>query len=310
MTSPEVALPLPGTEDVRRLGRLLTQIENDDPAARPALAAAFEASGAARTVGFTGPPGVGKSSVVCAVVEELLDQDLKVAVLAVDPSSPFTGGAVLGDRVRMSELQTRAGVFIRSMATRGAVGGLAQASRAAIDVLDAAGFDWVIVETVGVGQDEIDVARATDSVVVVSAPGLGDGVQAIKAGTLEIADLFVVNKADRPGATSAVRDLETMLSMRDTWTWKPPVLATVALKSEGIRELLSQLDRHREHLLETGELEERRRRQLRLRVELELRRRLARLVEDQFASLPVEAPESADVDRIVERLARRMSDSG
>jgi LAO/AO transport system kinase len=197
-----------------------------------------------------------------------------VGILAVDPTSPFTGGALLGDRIRMQSLYTDPGVFIRSMATRGTMGGLSRAARDAVDVLDAAGFDWILLETVGVGQDEVDVVRSVDSVVVVTVPGLGDDIQAIKAGILEIADVFVINKADREGVDRTVKDLEMMLSLGEHGAWLPPVLKAVAARDEGIDRVLAEVERHREHLEAVGELEHRRLAHLRLRVETILKERV------------------------------------
>ncbi len=217
-------------------------------------------AGAATTVGITGAPGAGKSTLTGALCGRIRDDDERVAVLAIDPSSPFTGGAILGDRVRMSDHVLDPGVFIRSMATRGHLGGLSVATPEAVRVLDAAGYRWVVVETVGVGQVEVDVAAAADTTVVVVNPGWGDEVQAAKAGLLEIADVFVVNKADRPGAADAARDLTAVLSLRGPTDWVPPVIETVATTGSGVEELWGALRSHRDHLLASGELEARRRR--------------------------------------------------
>jgi LAO/AO transport system kinase len=230
--------------------------------------------GRARVIGITGPPGAGKSTLVDRMTRLLRKRGVTVGILAVDPTSPFTGGALLGDRIRMQSLYTDPGVFIRSMATRGAMGGLSRAARDAVDVLDAAGFDWILLETVGVGQDEVDVVRTVDSVVVVTVPGLGDDIQAIKAGILEIADVFVINKADREGVDRTVKDLEMMLSLGEHGAWLPPVLKTVAARDEGIDRVLAEVERHREHLEAAGELEHRRLAHLRLRVETILKERI------------------------------------
>ena len=212
----------------------------------------------ARVIGITGAPGAGKSTTANALVAALRERGERVAVLAVDPSSPFSGGALLGDRVRMQEHAMDPGVFIRSMASRGQLGGLAAATPMAIRALDAAGFDVILVETVGVGQAEVEIASAADSTVVVVVPGMGDSIQAAKAGVLEIADVLVVNKADRPDTAVTVRDLRNMVALSSA-AWKPPVVQTVATTSDGIAELIGELDRHWSWLSSSGELERRRR---------------------------------------------------
>lgn len=244
------------------------------PGVRELMGRIFPRTGRARVVGVTGPPGAGKSTLVDRLARRCRQRGDTVGILAVDPTSPFTGGAVLGDRIRMQSLYTDPGVFIRSMATRGAMGGLARASHDAVDLLDAAGFDWVLVETVGVGQDEVDVVRSVDSVVMVTVPGLGDDIQAIKAGILEIADVFVINKADREGVERTFKDLQMMLSIGEHGAWLPPVLKAVATRDEGIDRVLAEVERHREHLVASGELAARRRSHLRLRVETLLKERV------------------------------------
>jgi LAO/AO transport system kinase len=221
-------------------------------------AAGDRGSQGARVIGLTGAPGAGKSTTTNALVTALRERGERVAVLAVDPSSPFSGGALLGDRVRMQGHAMDPGVFIRSMASRGQLGGLAAATPMAIRALDAAGFDVILVETVGVGQAEVEIASAADSTVVVVVPGMGDSIQAAKAGVLEIADVLVVNKADRPETATTVRDLRNMVQL-STAAWKPPVVTTVATTSEGIDSLLAELDRHGGWLSSSGELERRRR---------------------------------------------------
>jgi len=258
----------------RALGRGISYIEDGGEGQRELVGRVYGKTGKARVVGITGPPGAGKSTLVDRLARLCRQRGETVAILAVDPTSSFTGGALLGDRIRMQTLYTDPGVFIRSMATRGAMGGLARASRDAVDLLDAAGFDWVLVETVGVGQDEVDVVRTVDSVVVVTVPGMGDDIQAIKAGILEIADVFVVNKADRDGVERTVRDLEMMLSIGEHGPWLPPILKTVAAREEGIDRMLEEIERHRKYLVESGEIERRRRSHLRLRVETILKERV------------------------------------
>ena len=256
------------------MGRAISILEDGGAGQRELIRRVYGETGQARVVGITGPPGAGKSTLVDRLARLIRKNGQTVGILAVDPTSPFTGGALLGDRIRMSTLYTDPGVFIRSMATRGAMGGLARASRDAVDLLDAAGFDWVLVETVGVGQDEVDIVRSADTVVLVTNPGLGDDIQAIKAGILEIADVFVINKADREGVERTAKDLQMMLSIGDHGEWLPPILKTVASREEGIDRVLAEIERHREHLAASGEIERRRRSHLRLRVETILKERV------------------------------------
>jgi LAO/AO transport system kinase len=246
--------------DVRALARLLSLVEDESPQVRSVIRDLLPAAGGARIIGLTGAPGVGKSTMTSALVGAFRSAGHKVAVLAVDPTSPFTGGALLGDRVRMQEHAADDAVFIRSMASRGHLGGLAASTPQAIRVLDAAGFELVIIETVGVGQAEVAIASLADSVVVLLAPGMGDAIQAAKAGILEVADLFVVNKADKPDAQAVVRDLRNMIALADRGDddWKPPIVTTVAVKNEGIQELVSRLNQHWSWLNDTGELKHRR----------------------------------------------------
>ncbi len=261
----------------RALARAISLVEDGGPAQRELVRRIYDATGRARVVGVTGPPGAGKSTLVDRFARLLRTRGETVGILAVDPTSPFTGGALLGDRIRMQGLYTDPGVFIRSMATRGAMGGLARATRDAVDLLDAAGFDWVLVETVGVGQDEVDVVRSVDTVLVVTVPGLGDDIQAIKAGLMEIADVFVLNKADREGVERAHKDLEFMLHLAEAGPpggWHPPIVRTVARLEEGLPLLLEEVERHRVWLETGGELSRRRQAHLRLRVETILKERV------------------------------------
>lgn len=262
----------------RAVGRAISLVEDaavdDGAGARRLIGRIYARTGRARVVGITGPPGAGKSTLVDRLARRCRQRGWTVGILAVDPTSPFTGGALLGDRIRMQGLYTDPGAYIRSMATRGALGGLAHAARDAVDVLDAAGFDLVLVETVGVGQDEVDVVRTVDTVVMVTVPGLGDDIQAIKAGILEIADVFVVNKADREGIERTFKDLQMMLSLGEHGAWLPPVRKAVASRDEGVGEVLDEIERHRAHLVASGELTARRRSHLRLRVETLLKERV------------------------------------
>jgi len=235
-------------------------VEDAAPELRRVMKVIAPMTGTARVIGLTGAPGVGKSTVTGALVRSYRAQGCRVGVLAVDPSSPFTGGALLGDRVRMQDLATDDQVFIRSMASRGHLGGLSWATPQALRILAAAGFDVVLIETVGVGQAEVEIASLADCALVVVAPGLGDSIQAAKAGILEIADVFVVNKSDRPGAQEVVRDLRTMLSMARTGegSWRPPIVSTAAASGEGIDDLVAAIARHRDWQEETGQLAARR----------------------------------------------------
>jgi LAO/AO transport system kinase len=263
----------------RAVGRAITRVERGDGVAE-LLKSIFPRTGSARVVGVTGPPGAGKSTLVTQITRALRSAGERVGIVAIDPSSPFSGGAILGDRIRMSELDSDPGVFIRSMATRGALGGLSRATNDAVDVLDAAGFSIVIIETVGVGQDEVDVVRAADTVAVVIPPGLGDDIQALKAGILEIADLFVVNKADREGADRTVAELTMNLDFSAPEGWRAPVLKAVATRNEGIDAVVAALDRHRRHLADAGEARERRLRRSRARLRALLEAKFFRAVEN------------------------------
>ncbi|HSQ82071.1 MAG TPA: methylmalonyl Co-A mutase-associated GTPase MeaB [Casimicrobiaceae bacterium] len=280
--------------DTRAIARLLTRAESGVDEARASLDAMYRHAGRAHVVGITGVPGSGKSTLVARLATAMRADRRKVAVVAVDPSSPFSGGAILGDRIRMGELAGDPGVYVRSMATRGALGGLARGTLEAVDILDAAGFDVVMIETVGVGQNEVDVVRAAHTTVVVSAPGLGDDIQAIKAGILEIADIHVVRKCDRPDANKTIAELKNMLAMGlrpgageagtgsapDLSPWRPPVVATSSLRDEGVSELLAAIDRHRGALEASGEIGVRRE----LIAECRMLAAGEQLLRDQFAT--------------------------
>ncbi len=291
----------------RALARLLTFVENERAGVEEALSALFPHTGRARIVGVTGAPGTGKSTLVTELAKAYRRRGQTVGIIAVDPTSPFTGGAILGDRIRMRDLSGDAGVFIRSMATRGSLGGLARATRDSVRVLDAAGFNVILVETVGAGQSEVDIVRMAQTTLVVDAPGLGDEVQAIKAGILEIGDVLIVNKADHPGAANTVRALKTMLELghpvqrnelhhgrmlqtpngaAPTALWLPPILQTIASHGKGIEEVLDAIDAHRRYLEESNALAHMERQQ----IEIELHNRLRdALIARLLAHVPAES---------------------
>ena len=241
--------------DIRTVARLIRDIDDGMPEVRGVLKELYPHTGKAYVIGITGAPGVGKSTLVDQMVAHLRKRNKTVGVLAVDPTSPFSGGAILGDRVRMQRHSMDQGVFIRSMATRGHFGGLTQSTRSAIDVLDAMGKDYILVETVGVGQDEVDVVRSAHTTVIVVIPGMGDDIQAIKAGILEIGDIFLINKADREGADKTLSDLRLMIDMDqkkyDRGAWKPPILKVQAVFDKGVADFIDEIDKHAKYLAET-----------------------------------------------------------
>ena len=284
--------------DKRALARGITLIENDDPAGWELVREVFPRTGRARIVGLTGPPGVGKSTLIGVLTAEMRKDDRQVAVLSIDPSSPFTRGALLGDRIRLSDHFLDSGVFIRSMASRGALGGLSEATLQAALLMDASGKDDVFIETVGVGQAEIDIVDHGDTIVLVLMPGSGDSIQALKAGVMEIPDVIVVNKADHPMTDTMIREIRGVLSLGPATSWRVPIVRTEAAKGEGVAELAEKIAEHREHIEAEGTLEERRARNLRNEV-LELaasrmRRRLEAAVADDSSIREL-------LDRVVKR---------
>jgi len=239
--------------DRRSVARLMTAIENEDPESRAAVAELYSHTGNAYTVGVTGPPGSGKSTLIGQLAKQYRTHGKKVGIIAVDPSSPFTGGALLGDRIRMQDLSTDEGIFVRSMATRGSLGGLARSTSELVNVLDAFGCDIIFVETVGAGQSEVDVMRLADTVLLVMAPGLGDDIQAIKAGIMEIGDIMVVNKADRDNAERTVLEIKSAIELdTERKRWSPPIIKTIATSNEGTQELVEKLEEHKLFLKKAG----------------------------------------------------------
>ncbi|WP_454914898.1 methylmalonyl Co-A mutase-associated GTPase MeaB [Xanthobacter sediminis] len=283
---------------VGAIARLISRAESGTPEARPALADIYRRAGRAHVIGITGVPGSGKSTLVARFARMLREAGAKVGIVAVDPSSPFSGGSILGDRVRMSELNLDPGVFIRSMATRGAMGGMARAALDAVDILDVGGFDTVVIETVGVGQDEVEIARASHTTVVVSAPGLGDEIQAIKAGILEIADIHVVSKCDRSDANRTITDIKSMLTLGALTTqkseWQIPVVGLSAYTGEGFEELIGKIAAHRRIAFETETGRARQARIARFRLE----KTAENLLLERFAQR---------AERLAPRLAERLS---
>ena len=285
----------------RAIAKTISIIENNEPEAQKIISQIYPKTGNAHIVGITGPPGAGKSTLIEKLVKELRNRGKTVGIVAVDPTSPFSGGAFLGDRVRMQDLSLDSGVYIRSMATRNHPGGLAKATKDAARVLDASGKDVVIVETVGAGQSEVEVVKVAQTILVVLAPGLGDDIQAIKAGQMEIGDIFVVNKGDRENANKAVSDIQAMLELApEKKGWKPPVIKTSALTGEGIADLLERIDEHDKHLKEGAHGERRKE-----RVENELAEALTQRITE---SLMKELKQSEEWKRLAKKILSREID--
>lgn len=289
--------------DTRAVARLITDIDDDMPGVREILKELYPHTGKAYIIGITGAPGVGKSTLVDQMLVHLREEGKTVGVIAVDPTSPFSGGAILGDRIRMQRHTNDKGIFIRSLATRGHFGGLTRSTRSAIDVLDAMGKDYIIVETVGVGQDEIEIVKSAHTTVIVVIPGMGDDIQAIKAGILEAGDIFVINKSEREGSGKTLNDLRTMIKMdqkkdkKDDWL--PPVLETEAIDDKGIKELLAEIEKHRGYLVgSSGDMNLRRRKE-RARVELAEMIK-SRLLQEVFASITEEGEFEKAVESILQ----------
>jgi len=286
--------------DRRAAAKLITMVEDDYKKAEDFLKELYNHTGHAVVVGITGPPGSGKSTITDKLTKAIRKTGQTVAIIAIDPTSPFTGGALLGDRIRMQDLSLDKGVFIRSMGTRGYLGGLSRATQATIKILDALGKDVIFIETVGVGQAEVDIVKVADTVVLVTIPGMGDDIQIIKAGVMEIGDIFVVNKADKDGHERLLTEIQMMLDLNHYGEWRPPVIETIALNNNGIDDLLDNIQLHLEYLKESGHLKRRRHKNI--------KKEIFSLIQEEWKNLLTESIDKIFLDELVERIEKREID--